>query len=112
MNREDIMAPFNLTVLIEQKKKGRKAARFTPDELTVKNGDSVSWGNGTKEPHLPWRTDSDHKLVAPIADGLDSPIAADNSSDNWVVADPAGTTIHYRCKVHPRRKEFGTVVVT
>jgi plastocyanin len=104
--------PFNLTVRIE----GQigEPANFVPQDLTpVKVNDTVSWGNDTLEEHQPWPTDSHGNLLpGPPTPFLSNRIPAKSPSNfTWTVNVPAGTTIRYRCAVHPERNEVGSIEV-
>jgi hypothetical protein len=113
--RRSVMA-FDWSIIIEGE--GGAPAQFVPqggnpgDDLQVKENDTVTWGNNTSEPHLPWPTDSQHNLIPlPFDPKLSQPIQPDGSSNTWVVVGQPGT-IHYRCATHPHAEEFGTITIT
>jgi hypothetical protein len=106
--------PFDFVIRITTQfvPQGAKAG----EPLRVKVGDSVSWGNDTRETHQPWPTDADHNpLPEPPTHFPSDPIPPMQSSRApWVVPPlPVGIaeeTIHYCCKVH--NEEIGTIIVT
>jgi plastocyanin len=89
-------------------------AQFVPqganpgDPLVVKVGDTVSWGNDTKNPHQPVPVDADGNPQAPHLSDQIEPMQS--SSPAWVVAGIAGTTIHYRCKLHDGETGMITII--
>jgi hypothetical protein len=96
------------------------AAQFVPqggnagDPLNAKVNDTVSWGNETEDSHQPWPTDSHYTLQpAPPNPSLSNPIPQGQSSTpTWVVVGSSGTTVYYRCKLHPNLAELGRIAIT
>jgi hypothetical protein len=114
--------PFPLTVRIVG---GPGFGAFVPQgggpgtPLVVRSGDSVSWGNGTPEPHLPWPVDpmTGQFLPHPFSPLLAQPIPPFLPSAAVVFqfqlqpgAPPI--TVPYRCAVHPLRNEFGSIILS
>ena len=89
-----------------------KPAVFTPDinkaasgaPLKVVQGDLISWNNTTGEQH--WPTPDD---AGELGSFMTSPVAPYSPSTAYNVISKAGTTISYRCSIHP--EECGTILV-
>ena len=82
-----------------------------PDPFDVFQADNVSWDNATKDDHWP-------AVYAPVGGagppaGPAAPIGDQlkpgESSDTYTVPAPAGSTIWFCCKLHP--KEVGILKV-
>ena len=76
-----------------------KDFHFTPETLTVKSGEKITWINRDEEPHTVVSVEKEFKKSS----------ALDTDQEFTVVAGSPGT-YSYFCSVHP--KMTGTIVVT
>jgi plastocyanin len=75
-----------------------KDFHFTPETLTVKAGEKVTWINRDEEPHT----------VVSVEKQFKKSSALDTDQEFTITADTPGTYTYY-CSVHP--KMTGTIVV-
>jgi plastocyanin len=75
-----------------------KDFHFTPQTLTVKSGEKITWINRDEEPHTVVSVEKQFKKSAPL----------DTDQEFTTIAGPPGT-YSYFCSVHP--KMTGTIVV-
>ena len=75
-----------------------KDFHFTPETLTVKVGEKVTWINRDEEPHT----------VVSVEKQFKKSSALDTDQEFTITADAPGTYTYY-CSVHP--KMTGTIVV-
>jgi plastocyanin len=75
-----------------------KDFHFTPQTLTVKSGEKITWINRDEEPHLVVSVEKQFKKSPPL----------DTDQEFTVTAGAPGTYTYF-CSVHP--KMTGTIVV-
>jgi plastocyanin len=75
-----------------------KDFHFTPETLTVKSGEKITWINRDEEPHTVVSVEKQFKKSPPL----------DTDQEFTVTAGPPGTYTYF-CSVHP--KMTGTIVV-
>ena len=75
-----------------------KDFHFTPQTLTVKSGEKITWINRDEEPHLVVSVEKQFKKSPPLDTGQEFTITAS-----------APGTYTYFCSIHP--KMTGTIVV-
>jgi plastocyanin len=71
---------------------------FTPQILTVKSGEKITWINRDEEPHT----------VVSIEKQFKKSTALDTDQEFTIIAGPPGTYTYF-CSVHP--KMTGTIIV-
>jgi plastocyanin len=75
-----------------------KDFHFTPQTLTVKSGEKITWINRDEEPHTVVSVEKQFKKSAPL----------DTDQEFTITVDAPGTYTYF-CSVHP--KMTGTIVV-
>jgi len=75
-----------------------KDFHFTPQTLTVKSGEKITWINRDEEPHTVVSVEKQFKKSAPL-----------DTDEEFTIAAGAPGTYTYFCSVHP--KMTGTIVV-
>jgi plastocyanin len=75
-----------------------KDFHFTPQTLTVKSGEKITWINRDEEPHT----------VVSVEKQFKKSTALDTDQEFTITAGPPGTYTYF-CSVHP--KMTGTIVV-
>ena len=75
-----------------------KDFHFTPETLTVKPGEKITWINRDEEPHTVISVEKQFKKSAPL-----------DTDDEFTVTAGAPGIYSYFCSVHP--KMTGTIVV-
>jgi plastocyanin len=75
-----------------------KDFHFTPETLTVKSGEKITWINRDEEPHTVVSVEKQFKKSAPL-----------DTDEVFTITAGAPGTYTYFCSVHP--KMTGTIVV-
>jgi len=75
-----------------------KDFHFTPQTLTVKSGEKITWINRDEEPHTVVSVEKQFKKSAPL-----------DTDQEFTITTGAPGTYTYFCSVHP--KMTGTIVV-
>jgi plastocyanin len=75
-----------------------KDFHFTPQTLTVKSGEKITWINRDEEPHTVVSVEKQFKKSAPL----------DTDQEFTITTDAPGTYTYF-CSVHP--KMTGTIIV-
>ena len=75
-----------------------KDFHFTPETLTVKSGDKITWINRDEEPHTVVSVEKQFKKSGPL-----------DTDEVFTITAGAPGTYTYYCSIHP--KMTGTIVV-
>ena len=75
-----------------------KDFHFTPETLTVKSGEKITWVNRDEEPHTVVSVEKQFKKSAPL-----------DTDEAFTITAGAPGTYTYFCSVHP--KMTGTIIV-
>ncbi len=93
-----IAGQMNDAAVIKQNKIEIKDFAFSPQTLTVKSGETITWINRDEEPHT----------VVSVEKQFKKSTALDTDQEFTITADAPGTYTYF-CSVHP--KMTGTIIV-